>query len=50
MEAMWGTAAWSAFIADIAVKDLECVEVPEGVVIPGLDERVDLTRDIEYEF
>jgi hypothetical protein len=49
VEAMWGTAAWGTFIADIAVKDLECVEVTEGVFIPGLDERVDLTRDIEYE-
>ena len=48
VEAMWGTPAWEKFIADIRVKDLELVLVESGGPPPGLDERVDLTRDIEY--
>jgi len=43
---MWGKPTWDNFIADIKVRDLELVPVKENDVPPGLDERVDLTRDI----
>ena len=46
VEAKWGTPAWDDLIKDIAVQDLECVEVKEGDAAPGLDERVNLLRDI----
>lgn len=46
---MWGKPTWDNFIADIKVRDLELVPVKEeNDVPPGLDERVDLTRDIDY--
>jgi len=49
VEAMWGKPTWDNFIADIKVRDLELVPVKEeNDVPPGLDERVDLTRDIDY--
>lgn len=46
VEAMWGTEKWADFIKDIAVKDLEYAEINEDYTPPGLDERVDLERDI----
>lgn len=49
VEAMWGTPDWDKFIADIKVKDLECVEVIEGGLPPGLDERVNLSRDTDFD-
>jgi hypothetical protein len=47
VEAKWGTPAWDELIKDIAVQDLEYSEVKENVPAPGLDERVNLSRDIE---
>lgn len=47
VEAAWGTEAWAALIEDVPVEDLELMEVKEGGEPPGLDERVDLTRDME---
>lgn len=49
VEAMWGTPEWAKLIEDIKVRDLELAPVPEGGEPPGLDERVDLSRDIVYE-
>jgi hypothetical protein len=46
VEAKWGTPAWDDLIKDAAVQDLECVEIKEGIPAPGLDERVNLLRDI----
>lgn len=46
IEAIWGTPKWLELLKDIPVKDLECVLVQESVPPPGLDERVDLARDI----
>lgn len=34
VEATWGTDLWTQTIRDIPVRDLECVEVPEGVHDP----------------
>lgn len=48
VEAAWGTPAWDELIQDIPVKDLEHSPVINAPP-PGLDERVDLSRDIEYE-
>jgi ParB/Sulfiredoxin domain len=45
VEATWGTPEWKKLISDIPVKDLELTEVKEGTDLPGLDERVDLTKD-----
>lgn len=45
VEAAWGTPAWQALIQDIAVESLERAEVSEYRDVPGLDERVDLSRD-----
>lgn len=45
VEAAWGTPAWDELIKDIPVKDLEWFPIKEDVEPPGLDERVDLTRD-----
>jgi hypothetical protein len=47
VEAYWGTEAWIDFIQDVAVKNLELAPISEKNDPPGLDERVDLTRDIE---
>ena len=47
VEAKWGTPAWDELIKDIAVQDLEYSEVKENIPAPGLDERVNLSRDIE---
>jgi hypothetical protein len=47
IEALWGTPGWAAFIADIAVKNLELAPVPPAGAPPGLDERVDLDRDYD---
>lgn len=46
VEATWGTDGWLELIKDIPVEDLEEAEVKEGGEAPGLDERVDLSRDI----
>lgn len=50
VEAAWGKEEeWANLIADIPISKLECAEVIESKDIPGLDERVDLTRDLVYE-
>src|ERR1700743_3097950 len=50
VEAAWGKEEeWANLIADIPVSELECAEVIESKDIPGLDERIDLTRDLIYE-
>ncbi len=49
VEAAWGTPKWADLIEDVPVKDLEYIEIPEGREPPGLDERVDLTRDLVRE-
>lgn len=46
VEAAWGTPLWDELIKDIPVKDLEYYPITDSVP-PGLDERVDLSRDIE---
>ena len=46
VEAAWGTDKWTQLIQDIAVNQLERIEVKEGGEVPGLDERVDLSRDL----
>ena len=49
VEAAWGMPGWlEKLIVDVSVKDLEHAIVPPPVPPPGLDERVDLTRDLEY--
>jgi hypothetical protein len=45
VEAAWGTERWADLIRDVPVEDLEMAEVIEGREAPGLDERVDLSRD-----
>jgi hypothetical protein len=45
VEAMWGTEDWNKFIADIPVKNLELIEIEDNKNVPGLDERVNLSRD-----
>lgn len=47
VEAAWGTPAWDILIQDIPVKDLENVII-ERSEIAGLNERVDLSKDMEY--
>ena len=47
VEAKWGTENWAEFIKDIPVEDLELVDVVSDIP-PGLDERIDLSRDLEY--
>lgn len=49
VEAMWGTAKWNDFVADVPVKDLELIPVPEPTAPPGLDERIDLSRDYDSQ-
>jgi hypothetical protein len=46
VEAIWGTPAWLEFLREVPVKHLEFAPImntPE----PGLDERVDLVRDLK---
>ncbi len=50
VEAAWGTDAWEELIKDIPVQELEKYPIQEGIIPPGLDERVDLEKDIEYDF
>lgn len=45
VEAAWGTDAWTDLIKDIPVRELEYAPVKEGSLPPGLDERVDLSKD-----
>ncbi len=46
VEAAWGhPEAWARLIADVPVEELEQAEVKIGPPPPGIDERVDLTRD-----
>ena len=48
VEGAWGTPEWEHLIGDISVKNLERIVVKEGgFPPPGLDERVDLTRDMK---
>lgn len=50
VEASWGMPGWlEKLIVDVPVKDLECALVPPASPPPGLDERVDLTKDLVYE-
>lgn len=49
VQAVWGTEGWKDLIKDIKVKDLECAEVPDVQDIPGIDEQVDLNRDMVIE-
>lgn len=46
VEAAWGTEKWNELIEDIPVKDLEHFPINENVPAPGLDERVNLTKDM----
>lgn len=41
VERVWGTEMWDRLIEDIAVKDLECMELKDGFKIPPYD-RVEL--------
>ncbi len=47
VEAYWGTDKWNEVIADIPIKDLECVEVKDNPDYPGIDERLNL--EIDYK-
>lgn len=49
VEAIWGTPQWEDFLKDIPVEKLERVPVKEPTPAPGLDERVDLSRDLVLE-
>jgi hypothetical protein len=49
VEAAWCTLSWDNIIKDIPVKDLEFAMVQESVPAPGLDERVDLSKDIVFD-
>ena len=49
VEAMWGTAKWNDFVADVPVKDLELVPVPAPTPAAGLDERINLSRDYDSQ-
>jgi predicted NAD-dependent protein-ADP-ribosyltransferase YbiA (DUF1768 family) len=50
VEAAWGMPGWlEKLIVDVPVKDLEHAIVQDAGAPPGLDERVDLTRDLVYE-
>jgi hypothetical protein len=45
VEAAWATGEWEDIIEDVPVEYLELAPVKEGGRVPGLDERVDLSRD-----
>lgn len=47
VEAAFGTALWAHVIRDLPLAELEHAPVKEGGTPPGLDERVDLSRDLE---
>jgi hypothetical protein len=49
VEASWGTDKWNDLIEDIPVNKLENSIVENPVPPPGLDERVDLSKDIQYD-
>ncbi len=46
VQAAWSTPDWEHVIADVPVKNLELVEVEAVSLPPGIDERVDLSRDL----
>lgn len=48
VEARWGTPSWYNLIKDIAVEDLECVEVGENTPPAALADRIDLARDFDF--
>ena len=46
VEAHWGTNYWDRLCKDVPVKELEMAMVLPGDEPPGIDERVDLERDM----
>lgn len=50
VEASWGLPEWlEKLIVDVPVKDLEFALVQDKGDPPGIDERVDLTKDLVYD-